>query len=1286
MDDETLATGDALGRIGSYAVEGVLGRGGMGVVVRARAPSGRLVAVKSIRPDRLTPALAARFEREATIRIDHPNVVQMLDAGVDEGGAPFIVFELLEGTSLDARLQKERVLAPAEVVRILVQACAGLEAAHARGIIHRDLKPANVFLCTDGTVKLLDFGIAFVHSASRLTGDATVLGTPAYLSPEQARGVRDLDGRTDVWALGVLAYEALSGRLPFDREPALVLLLSIIQDEFVPLREIAPQVPEELAEIVHGCLTKSPADRWPSAAALAAALATVEAGEERPRVSRLPARAPSATSLRPDEVRVVVVLLARDVADVASVEDIIRARGGDAIPLLGGDVIGVFGAGTWRGDEARRAASAGLALRHLAERVAIASGRARADAGGIAGEGLVWAHEMAQIEVDGVAVEPRTARTLGESFLFGDRGDERFVEVLAEVGDDSLADDAEPVTLAGRSAELAVLADALEASRERATAVVLAGPAGIGKTRLRQEIARMIVERSPSTIVLVGGAEPFGHEGAYASFATALRRHARRVGPSRGWPPLRADAPPFARNQAVLAVAREALPDRAAAQQCAEQLGVLLGVSASRDPRGVSDASRDPELMSDRMRLALLDYLGGLLARGPVALLLEDLQWADDATLALLRELPRRFAEARLFVLATLRGSSADLDLGPSAVRLDLGGLGLTEVRAIAERAAGVAPPEPLARALAERTEGNPLFVEQIAATLGDRAASDQSGAALPLPFTVEAAVQARLDDLPDGARDACRAASIFGRAMTVTELAVVYRPDGEGSDAAAMLEILEASGLVEASVGGGAAGGREHRFRSALVAEIAYRTIAAEARAALHLRLAEHLARREDADREETAVHFERAGDQRRAAAAYAHAAIEAARTGATERALRCSDRAIELGTPDALRFALHAARADTFRFLRRRAEQSRELDEALRAASTPAERARALLEQSALTARLGDHATALTLAERAVDEAARGGEAETHALAIARRAQVLALAGDHERARASVAEAVERAAACDVRVRAVVAEIAALEAYLRGDLGAALDGFAEAARLFAEAGDVRRAAANEGNLADFYNRVGDHAAAEVALRDALEGCRRVGNRVYEGYVLANLGHALERAGRAAEAIAPLAEAEAVCEETHDARLRAAVLAYRARAYLALGRATDALAECDGAVDHARRASQSALAAAADALGARIEIALGHLDRALSRSASALAVRDSLGGAGEDDAYIFLARVLALRAAGELDEAEATRARGAARVREIAAGISRGDWRARFLTGVEENRALLEEPSPAAG
>ena len=314
--DTMLSGASLVGRrqLGKYVVEGVLGHGGMGVVFRGRAPDGSAVALKAIRSDILEPGVRARFDREANIRIEHPNIIRLLDRGVDEG-VPYIVLELLEGRSLEQRLEADGKLAPEAAVALLLQACAGLGAAHRVGVVHRDLKPANLFECADGTLKILDFGIARVAGAAQLTVVSGVLGTLAYLSPEQARGAADVDGRSDIWALGVVAYELLSGRLPFEREIPIAILLAIIQDDPPPLEDVAPGVPRGLAAIVMRCLSRNVEDRWPSVEALAEALGDADAGvvpSLRPR---------PALSLRPDEARIAVLLLARRVTEVASIEE-----------------------------------------------------------------------------------------------------------------------------------------------------------------------------------------------------------------------------------------------------------------------------------------------------------------------------------------------------------------------------------------------------------------------------------------------------------------------------------------------------------------------------------------------------------------------------------------------------------------------------------------------------------------------------------------------------------------------------------------------------------------------------------------------------------------------------------------------------------------------------------------------------------------------------------------------------------------------------------------------------
>ena len=205
-----------------------------------------------------------RFAREAAIRIPHPNVCRVFDAGQSADGTPWIAMELLEGESLEARLARG-TLAPPEVVEIGVQVCRGLAAAHGVDVVHRDLKPSNLFLCRDGTVKLFDFGIALLGSsdATRMTTAGMILGTPWYLSPEQARGQADLDARTDVWSLGVALWEALVGRSPFARDTPLASVVAVLMEDPPPLSVVTPTAPPSIAASRSGWMNSTFAPQSP---------------------------------------------------------------------------------------------------------------------------------------------------------------------------------------------------------------------------------------------------------------------------------------------------------------------------------------------------------------------------------------------------------------------------------------------------------------------------------------------------------------------------------------------------------------------------------------------------------------------------------------------------------------------------------------------------------------------------------------------------------------------------------------------------------------------------------------------------------------------------------------------------------------------------------------------------------------------------------------------------------------------------------------------------------------
>ncbi|HZI63602.1 MAG TPA: serine/threonine-protein kinase, partial [Thermoanaerobaculia bacterium] len=289
----TLSAGD---RLGPYEILGPLGAGGMGEVFRARDTRlGRMVAIKVLPPRLAQDAQALdRFEREgrAVAALSHPNILALHDVGrVD--GVSYAVAELLEGVTLRERLA-QGALPPRKAAEIAAQIARGLGAAHQQGVIHRDLKPENVFLTRDGRVKILDFGLAKVTpeaaTGSRVgeattladaTEPGTVLGTVGYMAPEQVRGL-PADRRSDLFALGAILYELVTGECAFRRDTTIATLNAVLGEEPQLLAGLQPGVPAPIGPLVAGCLEKDAARRFQSARDLALALRAVAAPPSLP--------------------------------------------------------------------------------------------------------------------------------------------------------------------------------------------------------------------------------------------------------------------------------------------------------------------------------------------------------------------------------------------------------------------------------------------------------------------------------------------------------------------------------------------------------------------------------------------------------------------------------------------------------------------------------------------------------------------------------------------------------------------------------------------------------------------------------------------------------------------------------------------------------------------------------------------------------------------------------------------------------------------------------------------
>jgi WD40 repeat protein/serine/threonine protein kinase/tetratricopeptide (TPR) repeat protein len=266
-----------------YELLGELGRGGMGVVYKARQTSlGRTVALKMILAGQLVGQTEVRrfqAEAEAVAYLQHANVVQLFDSGT-HNGLPYFTLEFVAGGSLADKL-REQPLKAEEAARMVQAVARGVQHAHDKGIIHRDLKPANVLLAPDGTPKVTDFGLARrVETGSGLTATGAVMGTPSYMAPEQAGGdTRKVGPACDVYALGAILYECLTGRPPFRAATPLDTLLQVVNDEPAPVRQLQPSTPRDLETICLKCLHKEPARRYPSAQALADELERFRNGE-----------------------------------------------------------------------------------------------------------------------------------------------------------------------------------------------------------------------------------------------------------------------------------------------------------------------------------------------------------------------------------------------------------------------------------------------------------------------------------------------------------------------------------------------------------------------------------------------------------------------------------------------------------------------------------------------------------------------------------------------------------------------------------------------------------------------------------------------------------------------------------------------------------------------------------------------------------------------------------------------------------------------------------------------
>jgi serine/threonine protein kinase len=982
---DPLASGLVAGR---FRIEREVGRGAAGIVYRAADTASSLdVALKVIASSNAEPHEQARFAREGQVlsELDHPGIVRVvafgaLEAACNDGagrrleeGSPYIAMEWLDGEDLQAR-QRRAPLGLRDALEVGRQVASALAAAHDAGVVHRDIKPSNIFILggeslpSSGVVvgspggsggvraKLVDFGVASSNDV-RLTKTGAVVGTPAYMAPEQARGDAAADARSDIYSLGATLFELVAGRPPHMGPNSIATLARLVTTPAPRLSELLLAVPQRLDDLIHRMLSGDPEDRPASARAVAAELDDLIHDPAVPELGRLP-ETRSDRNGPGSGTRFVTTLVALHVGrgDERTAElERLREQGADALPLGDDSIVAHLGAQRAYGDEGARALDLGLALAARGAKVGVATGRMRVDRTRSAGEVVDQAAALArEAGAGGFHADATTADLARGRFQF-----KLLSPGVAEVvGLGPKRDGGALAPFVGRDAELISTLGAYDRCVDDATPVVVtvSGPPGIGKSRLGREFVSRLTARPgrPPELVVVR-CESYGRGQALGVAADALRS-------------LLALPKGASLDQAEQAVAERRLHT--------QDGGLLARLLANQpflegiDPRGARDA----------LYLSMTELVLGVCAAEPCALLIEDAQWSDPESVAWMDHLLGRAGSRPLFVMMLMRPafwrSQGQRFVGRDHVRVELRPIARRATREIARAMIGPAATDAMLDQVAQQAAGSPLFAEELARVV---AAGKDMGTAP----TIEAAIQVSLDALEEGTREAVVRASVFGMSLWAAGLAALGVPDAD----AALRRLVAAELLVELPASR-FSGTREYLFKHALVRDVAYNSAGDDRRRQLHEGAARWLASMGE-DAATVAQHFDLGGRHEEAADHWEIAARRALATNTLREAVTMADRALTFAVDKPTAFARAVLLDEAHSRLDARAS---ERDSAIRAMSEN------VFDEASELRTLGARA-------RYDDACASGTDIEERLLHVRERAQELDLVDEEARCSATLA-----------------------------------------------------------------------------------------------------------------------------------------------------------------------------------------------------------------------------------------------------------------------------------------
>ncbi|MFC2155522.1 serine/threonine-protein kinase PknK [Acidobacteriota bacterium] len=960
-------------RVSHFNILKKIGQGGMGeVYLAADTKLERKVALKFL-PKELTSDKDAciRFEREAkaAAALNHPNIVTIYEIN-EINGQIYIAMEYLDGLTLKEKMSRQGMKQIGELIDIAIQVGEGLKEAHQTGIVHRDIKPENIVLDRNNRVKILDFGLAKLRGAAKITEEICRIGTVNYMSPEQARG-DELDSRTDIWSFGVVLYELATGELPFKGDKELTVIKSITSKSPLPPAQICPGIPPELGDIILRCLHKDPEKRSRSVEALLSDLQNLTAEINRNKQSQVEAglhKKKRAGTQETEQRQATVVF-----SEICGYENMLKELGNEETAaimnrcfhmvttivenhdgridkIMQGSMIALFGVPVAIEDAPKEAVNAAIAMRSNLQRLnreddlkisldirtginsgMVISGAMEQDETkvlgyNVMGDTITRANQLKDLTSKGkIVAGPLTYRQTKDDFeyrkirsiIFPRKSDLTALYELLSTKENIYR----PVVdmgrlikakMVGRDKELDKLRlHIMQVINGKGSILRIIGEAGIGKSRLAAELKK--VENLKKVTFLEGRAVPVGKNISYHPFIDILKNRAEIS---------EEDSRHTAFSKLETAIVTldpemlyEILP------LIATMMKLPLTGRYAEQVKGIKGEVLEKLILKTVRRLLIK-----IAEKKPAVLVFEDLHWADTSSVELLQSLLPLAENHRLLFVLISRPTRTGGQF-TAAIREKYAGrceeivlqrLKRKECQKMIRGLIEVGGLNPQTeRAIIDRAEGNPFFIEEVVRSFLDAGIIEQGKEkfkttdridAVMVPETIYDVIMVRIDRLDEKTRTLLKEAAVIGRSFNTKILMAVT---GIGTAVDDRLAYLQKAEIIEERR---RAGEQEYQFKHSLTRQVAYDSILSKKREELHLKVAQTI---ESVFADQLpgfygmlALHYSKAGCMEKAGEYLEKAAEEALKTAASGEALHYYREALkvyrrkhgEKGNPDAI------------------------------------------------------------------------------------------------------------------------------------------------------------------------------------------------------------------------------------------------------------------------------------------------------------------------------------------------------------------------------------------------